>query len=151
MKAIIQRVNSAHIHINTQLHNKIDTGILVYLCVERGDTTDNIKWMIRKILHLKIFEPLDSKKKQAIESINGELLIVSQFTLAAECRNGNTPDFTQAENREKAKKTYDTFCTQLKESTTLTIKTGIFGEKMRVTSENNGPYTLIIKTKQIKN
>lgn len=143
MKTVIQRVTSASVSIDGKEYSSIKTGMLVLFCVEKGDTEDKIEWLANKILSLRLFEDANNKMNRSLCDINGEILVVSQFTLAADCRKGTRPSFDNAEFPQKADEMYEKFVKRLKESG-LTIKTGVFAAMMQVSLCNDGPVTFVL-------
>ena len=109
MKAVIQRVKNASVTIDDKLYSKISKGMLILFCVEKGDTDDKLEWMANKIESLRIFEDEQQKMNLSVKDIKGELLVVSQFTLAASCKKGTRPSFDNAEHPAIAHKMYQKF------------------------------------------
>ena len=116
---------------------------MVLLGVEKGDTIEQAKWLSEKLLKLRIFEDQDNKMNLSIQDIKGEILVVSQFTLAGNCKKGTRPSFDNAELPDKANKLYEEFCKLLSES--VPVKTGVFGAMMDVALINDGPVTFILE------
>lgn len=144
MKAVIQRVKKASVKINNKEHSRIENGMLILFGVEKGDTGDKLQWMTKKILELRIFSDENNKMNKSIIDISGEILVVSQFTLAANCEKGTRPSFDNAEKPDIAMSIYEEFISKLKESN-LTVKTGIFAAMMDVELCNDGPVTIILQ------
>lgn len=144
MKAVIQRVKSASVSINNQLYSKISQGILVLLGVEKNDTKQNADYLADKILKLRIFEDENEKMNFSIKDIQGEILVVSQFTLAGDCKKGTRPSFDNAKNPNEANELYEYFVSQLKNSG-LKIETGKFRAMMDIELINDGPVTFILE------
>ena len=144
MKAVLQRVKKASVTIDGEIYSSINAGMLVLLCVEKEDTTESLDWMVNKILSLRCFEDENNKMNKSLIDINGEILAVSQFTLAADCKKGTRPSFDKAEAPEKAKSMYEQFVTKLKESN-LCVKTGVFAAMMDVSLVNDGPVTFVLE------
>lgn len=143
MKLVIQRVKESSVTIDNKLYSKIGKGIMVLLGVEKGDTIEQAKWLSEKLLKLRIFEDEDNKMNLSIQDIKGEILVVSQFTLAGNCKKGTRPSFDNAELPDKANKLYEEFCELLSES--VPVKTGVFGAMMDVALINDGPVTFILE------
>lgn len=143
MKSVIQRVNQASVTIEKELYSSIGVGILVLLCIEKGDTLENAKKMADKLSKLRIFEDENGKMNKSILDIKGEMLIVSQFTLAGNCKKGTRPSFDMAAAPEEAKKLYEEFTDYIK-SYKIPVKTGKFQAMMDISLVNNGPVTFII-------
>ena len=144
MKAVIQRVKNASVTIDDKLYSKISKGMLILFCVEKGDTDDKLEWMANKIESLRIFEDEQQKMNLSVKDIKGELLVVSQFTLAASCKKGTRPSFDNAEHPEIANKMYQKFVEILK-TKDLSVKTGVFAANMQVSLINDGPVTFILE------
>jgi len=143
MKAVIQRVKSASVTINNELFSEISAGILILLGVEKNDTRENADFLAQKILRLRIFEDENEKMNFSIQDIQGEILVVSQFTLAADCKKGTRPSFDNAKNPTEANEIYEYFVEQLKKSN-LNVKTGKFRAMMDVALINDGPVTFVL-------
>lgn len=144
MKTVIQRVKSASVTIDGNLYSSIKQGILVLYGVEKGDIEDFSKYLAEKILKLRIFEDENGKMNLSLKDIQGELLIVSQFTLAGDTRKGTRPSFDSAMPPKDAKVMYEKFVRMMTESG-LTVKTGVFGAMMDVELINDGPVTFILE------
>lgn len=144
MKAVIQRVKNASVTIDDKLYSKISKGMLILFCVEKGDTDDKLEWMANKIESLRIFEDEQQKMNLSVKDIKGEVLVVSQFTLAASCKKGTRPSFDNAEHPEIANKMYQKFVEILK-TKALNVKTGVFAANMQVSLINDGPVTFILE------
>lgn len=144
MKFVIQRTTSASIIINQKITAQIGTGLVVLMGIHRDDTTDlNEKW-IDKILKLRIFADEHKPINRSVQDINGEILLISQFTLYADCKGQNRPSFMDAAPPEKAKMIYDDFVVKLKERWPQT-QTGEFAADMQVSLINDGPVTVILE------
>ncbi len=126
---------------------KIGKGILVFLGVEKGDTEKDIEYMVKKVSKLRIFEDIREKMNLSIQDIRGEVLVVSQFTLSADCKKGNRPSFDSAEEIARAEDMYIKFIDKLRENG-LKVATGEFGAYMQVYLINNGPVTIILDSKK---
>jgi len=144
MKALIQRVKQASITINNELYSRINKGLLIFLGVEKGDTTEQADWLVSKILKLRIFEDENEKMNFSVDDIKGEILVVSQFTLAGDCKKGTRPSFDNAKNPDEANKLYEYFVEELKKSK-LNIQTGVFRAMMDVSLINDGPVTFMVE------
>ena len=143
MKAVLQRVKDASVTIDEKVYSSINTGMLILFCVEKDDTPDKLEWMASKILSLRLFEDENNKMNRSIVDIDGEILVVSQFTLAADCKKGTRPSFDNAQKPEIANKMYEEFVSLLKKSG-LNIQTGVFGAMMQVSLVNDGPVTFVL-------
>ena len=146
MRAIIQRVSEAQVAINKQIVGSISKGLLLYLAINNTDSTEDIKQLSNKILNLRIFPDSHNKMNVSLNDIKGELLIISQFTLYANCTKGNRPSFINAGDPVYAQKIYNEFVNYMQLQTNITIQTGQFGAMMNITSKNCGPVTIILDT-----
>lgn len=143
MKLVIQRVDKASVTIENNLHSSINKGLLVLFGVEKDDSEDMLEYFAQKLLKLRIFEDEQGKMNKSILDIEGEILVVSQFTLCADCKKGTRPSFDNAKEPKVAKEYYEKFVGILKKSG-INIKTGVFGAHMQVGLINNGPVTIIL-------
>ncbi|MBE7087296.1 MAG: D-tyrosyl-tRNA(Tyr) deacylase [Clostridiales bacterium] len=144
MKAVIQRVNNATLKVDGEIISQIGKGYVIFLGVKSGDSEAVADYFIKKIPPLRIFEDENGKINKSIIDVGGEILLVSQFTLYANTDHGNRPDFLSAEKPDRANELY----LYLKRGLTdkgLTVKTGVFGADMKITQENDGPFTVIIE------
>ena len=148
MKAVIQRVSKASVTIDGEIKAKIAKGLLILIGVEEADDTSDIEWLIPKIVSLRIFNDADHKMNLSIADVDGDILVVSQFTLHASTKKGNRPSFMKAAKPEKANDLYETFVRKLAAVYNKEIYTGSFGADMKVELINDGPVTIIIDTKQ---
>jgi D-tyrosyl-tRNA(Tyr) deacylase len=148
MKALIQRVSSAHVEIAGATVGGIRKGLLVFLCAVKGDTEKDLEYVARKVLSLRIFEDEQGKMNRSVMEINGEVLVVSQFTLAASTRKGNRPSFDNAEEPEQAKRMYDIFINRLRD-TGVPVQTGTFAAMMQVSLVNDGPVTISLDSREV--
>jgi D-aminoacyl-tRNA deacylase len=156
MKAVLQRVSRAHVVVLDETVGAIGPGLLVLLCAERGDTYTQADKLLAKILKLRIFpdrsdagQTASVKMNLSVQDVAGSLLVVSQFTLAADVSGGNRPSFTQAAPSEDGQRLYDYFVQQARAAQApqgTTVATGRFGADMQVHSVNDGPVTLIVQT-----
>jgi len=144
MKALIQRVNKASVSIDNKLFSSINSGLLIFLGIEKGDEDNNAKQLAEKILKLRIFEDENEKMNYSITDKQGEILIVSQFTLCGDCKKGTRPSFDNSEKPEKAIKLYEYFIKQIKNSN-LKTETGKFGANMQISLINDGPVTFMLE------
>lgn len=145
MKAVIQRVLSASVTINNETVSKIGNGLCLFLGIEKNDTETEALWLANKIAGLRIFEDEAGKMNRSITDIGGSVLVVSQFTLLADCTMGRRPSFTKAEAPQQADSLYLFFSQALK-NLQIPVKNGIFGADMLVRIENNGPATFILES-----
>ena len=144
MKALIQRVKRASVTINSELYSKIGYGLLVFLGVEKGDTEENAKKLSEKLVNLRIFEDENEKMNKSIKDINGEMLVVSQFTLCGDCKKGTRPSFDKSAPPDIAKDLYEKFITYMREMN-IPAETGSFGAMMDVELINDGPVTFLVE------
>lgn len=143
MKAVIQRVKKASVEIEGKIYSKINRGLLILFCAEKNDVKENIDFVANKILNLRIFEDENHKMNLSVRDITGEILIVSQFTLASDLKKGLRPSFDNAMEPIKAKEFYEDMILKLKESK-LNVQTGVFGADMQVMLINDGPVTFVL-------
>jgi len=146
MRVVIQRVNEASVMVNNQYTNSINKGYMILLGICTTDTIDDLHYLIGKIEKLRIFEDSNEKMNLSIKDINGEILLVSQFTLYANTKEGNRPSFTDSMKFDEANKMYEMFKNELGK-TGIPFKTGEFGADMKVSLINDGPVTIIIDSK----
>lgn len=146
MRVVIQRVSEASVEVNNSYTNSINKGFMILLGICEGDTNDDLEYIIGKIEKLRIFEDENEKMNLSIKDINGEILLVSQFTLYASTKDGNRPSFTKSMKFDEANKMYEIFKNRLSE-TNIPFKTGEFGANMKVSLINDGPVTIIIDSK----
>ena len=146
MIAILQRVKSAQVDINCKQYSEINNGLLILLGINKIDTINDVKYLINKIVQLRIFNDDEDKMNLSISDINGDILVVSQFTLLANIQKGRRPSFTESAKPDIAKELYNLFINQLKEYNNLNIQTGIFGAMMNIKLINHGPATFILNS-----
>lgn len=147
MRAVIQRVSRASVTVNSETIAKIDSGLLVLLGIEDTDTLEDIQWLSKKIVNLRIFNDSDAVMNQSLIDIDGNAIVVSQFTLHAATKKGNRPSYIKAAKPEIAIPIYEKFVQQLEADLGKKIGTGVFGADMKVDLLNDGPVTIIIDTK----
>ena len=141
MKSVIQRVSQAQVRIGGEVIGEIGAGLLVLLCAERGDAEEQADKLLAKILKLRIFSDDDSKMNRSVQDVAGGLLIVSQFTLAADVSGGNRPSFTGAASPDEGRRLYDYFVAQARTLHPI-VQTGQFAADMQVQLVNDGPVTI---------
>lgn len=144
MKVVIQRVIKSSVSINNKEVAKIGNGFLILLGISKDDNFEKADYIIKKIYNLRVFSDENDKMNLSIQDINGELLIVSQFTLYADCKKGNRPSFINAAPPEDAEKIYEYFINECKKNN-LKVETGEFGADMKVELINDGPVTIILE------
>ena len=147
MRAVIQRVKEASVTIEGQVKSKIEDGLLVLLGVCDEDTQDDIAWLCKKIVQLRIFNDENGVMNLSLKDINGAILVVSQFTLYASTKKGNRPSYIKAAKPEVSKPMYEKFVKEIKMLSNLDVQTGSFGADMKVRLLNDGPVTIVIDTK----
>lgn len=143
MKAVLQRVLNAKLNVDGEKISQIDKGLVVFLGVEKGDTDELCQKTCKKIANIRIFEDENGKMNLSLKDINGQILLVSQFTLLADCSHGNRPNFLNAEIPTIAKPLYEKAIENLKIEG-VDVKTGIFGADMKIGQVNDGPVTIIL-------
>ena len=145
MRIVVQRVKKAQVEVDNKIVGKIEKGFLVLIGITHTDEKEEADYLAKKLCNLRVFEDENEKINLNLKQVEGKLLIVSQFTLYANCKDGNRPSFTQAALPEKAKELYDYFCTQCKEKYGIETEKGIFGADMQVKIQNDGPVTIILE------
>jgi len=147
MRAVIQRVSEASVSIDHNIVAEIRLGFVILLGIEQEDSKEDSIWLAKKIAQLRIFSDSQKKMNNSILDVNGEIIVVSQFTLHAKTKKGNRPSYIRAANTEKANFLYEQFKNDLSNITSKEILSGKFGADMKVTIINDGPVTIIIDTK----
>lgn len=150
MKAVIQRVTEADVTIDNETVGKINKGFLILLGVEKGDTSLDADKLVKKIPVLRIFEDENDKMNLSCLDIDGEMLVVSQFTLCADCSHGRRPSFTDSAPPNEANELYEYFVSELKRAGVKKVDTGRFGADMKIRLLNDGPVTIILDSKDLK-
>lgn len=143
MKLVIQRVEHAKVTVEQQIVGSIDKGLLVFVGVGNEDTKEEADRLIKKLIGLRIFDDAKGKTNLALKDVGGELLIVSQFTLYADCRKGNRPSFINAGNSSLANELYEYIIEECKKQVNV-VEHGIFGADMKVELLNDGPFTILL-------
>lgn len=146
MRIVIQRVSEASVSVKQQIAS-IGTGMLILLGIEPTDSEDDIEWLTNKVLQLRIFDDEKGVMNRPIGDVDGDILVVSQFTLHASTRKGNRPSYIRAARPEQAIPLYEQFCSELERKTGKAIPTGEFGADMKVALINDGPVTILIDSK----
>jgi D-tyrosyl-tRNA(Tyr) deacylase len=147
MRAVVQRVTQAGVSIDGKLRNSIGQGMLVLIGIEESDGQEDITWLSGKICRMRIFDDAAGVMNLSVTEINGEILVISQFTLYASTRKGNRPSYVRAARPETAIPLYEKFVNQLGSDLGKEVKTGEFGAMMQVSLINDGPVTIVIDTK----
>jgi D-tyrosyl-tRNA(Tyr) deacylase len=147
MRLVIQRVSEASVSINEQTKGKIGQGLLVLVGIENDDDSSDVEYLSKKIISMRIFGDSEGKMNLSVMDVQGEILLISQFTLHAATQKGNRPSFIKAARPEKAIPLYEYFIQQLQLLLSKTIQTGTFGADMKVSLINDGPVTIIMDSK----
>ena len=148
MKFVIQRVNHASVKVDGNVVGKIDKGYMVLIGISENDTKEIAGKMIKKMIGLRIFEDENGKTNISLKDVSGELLLISQFTLYADCKKGNRPSFINAGKPDMANEMYEYIIEQCKKEISV-VEKGIFGADMKVSLENDGPFTIVLDSKEI--
>lgn len=143
MRVVVQRVKHASVTINGTVNGKINNGFLVLLGIQSTDSEQDVDYLVKKVTNLRIFSDENDKMNLSLKDVNGELLIVSQFTLYANCKEGNRPSFVEAAKPDIAIPLYEYFVSECKKIIPV-VETGIFGADMKVDLLNDGPVTIIM-------
>ncbi len=149
MKLVLQRVLSSSVSVGTEEISAIGRGYLLLVGIESDDDESVCKMLADKVVGLRVFEDQKGKMNLSINDINGEILIVSNFTICADCRKGKRPSFSNAKNSAEAKVLYDKFCDQVQINVLKKVKKGVFGADMKVKIINDGPVTIVLDSKEI--
>ena len=147
MRAVIQRVSKASVTIDNQLKSSIGRGLLVLLGICEEDTEEDVNWLVHKLIGLRIFDDDNGVMNRSVSDVDGEMLVVSQFTLYASYKKGNRPSWFRAGSHEHSIPLYEAFCGQMSEALGKTVGTGEFGANMQVELLNDGPVTICMDTK----
>lgn len=143
MKAVIQVVDDAKLTVESKLISEIKKGLVVFFCVEKEDIEEKLDFFAKKLANLRLFPDVNGKTNLSVKDVGGEILLVSQFTLAGECEHGNRPSFITAELPERANEMYKKLGL-LVEKYDIPVKYGIFGADMKITQTNAGPFTVLL-------
>lgn len=145
MKLVVQRVKKANVVVENKTIGEINQGFMVLIGIGPTDNKEVADFLVQKLIHLRVFEDENEKMNLSIQDINGELLLISQFTLYADCTHGNRPSFSEAAKPELANELYEYFVQKCKEENIKKVATGEFGADMQVTLQNDGPVTIILE------
>ena len=148
MRVVVQKVKNASVKVNNRLVGEIKNGLVVLAGYESSDNSEDISWMVQKIIIMRIFDDSENKLNFSILDVNGEILLISQFTLHASVKKGNRPSYIKATDSKKAKQMYDQTIREFETLLKRKISTGKFGANMEVSLVNNGPVTITIDTKK---
>ncbi len=147
MRAVVQRVSSSSVCVNGDIIGEIGVGFNVLIGISKDDTLEDLKYIKDKIINLRVFHDENDKMNLSLLDIEGEILVISQFTLYGDCRKGRRPNFMEAQGGEEAKKLYEEFLDLLKTSN-LKVECGEFGADMKVKINNDGPVTILLDSKR---
>ncbi len=147
MRAVVQRVKSSKVEVDNKIIGEIGKGINLLVGISKEDTKEDIDYIVRKVLGMRIFEDENDKMNFSLQDIGGELLVISQFTLYGDCRKGKRPDFMKAQGGDKAVELYNELVEAFKKEIPY-LKTGEFGADMKVEIINDGPVTLLLESKK---
>lgn len=147
MRLVLQRVSSASVTVDKQIHGQIGTGLLILVGIEGDDTSDDAAWLVQKVTQMRIFGDAEGKMNLSVKDICGDLLVVSQFTLHASTKKGNRPSFIRAARPENAIPLYEQFLAMLEHEMGKKVAHGIFGADMKVVLVNDGPVTICIDSR----
>lgn len=151
MRAVIQRVTHASCTVDQQITGKINQGLLVLLGVEEEDTKDDLQWLAQKLVNLRIFSDEQGLMNKSVQDIDGNILLISQFTLFAQTKKGNRPSFIRAGKPDKAKPMYEEMGKYITQLLGKEVQMGVFGGDMKIDLLNDGPVTIIMNTKDRDN
>lgn len=148
MRILIQRVKSASVSINNEIHSSISKGLLILVGIEEADNQEDIDWLCKKASQLRIFNDEKGVMNLSVKDINGEVLIVSQFTLHAKTAKGNRPSYIKAAKPDISVPLYEAFCKSMEAQLEKEVKTGVFGADMQIALINDGPVTIWMDSKE---
>ena len=149
MRFVVQRVTEASVSVDNEMIGKINKGFMVLIGVTGSDTKEIADKMVKKLIGLRIFEDEQGKTNLDLKSVSGSLLLISQFTLYADCKKGNRPSFTEAMHFEKANDMFNIFVEELRQYD-INVSTGVFGADMKIKFTNDGPVTIILDNETLK-
>lgn len=151
MRAVLQRVSEARCTVDGKITGEIKTGFLVLLGIENEDTDDDLNWLTNKIVNMRVFSDENGLMNKALADTDGDILLISQFTLFAQTKKGNRPSFIKAARPDKAIPMYEQMIKTLENLTGKKVATGIFGADMKISLVNDGPVTIMMNTKDKEN
>ncbi len=146
MRAVVQRVSSAKVHVDDTIVGQIGAGLLVFLGVSKGDAEQDADWLVARLIKLRIFESEPGRMDRSLPDVDGQALVISQFTLFGSLKKGNRPSFNRAAPPEHAVPLYEYFVGKMSEALGKQVPTGVFGEHMMIDACNDGPVTLTVDT-----
>lgn len=146
MRLVVQRVSNALVKVDGEIKGEIGKGFLVLLGVKKGDTEKDLEYCVKKLVGLRVFKDSEDKMNLSVQDIEGDFLIISQFTLYGDTKKGYRPSFDMAEEPSKANKMYEAFLEKVKETSGRKVEKGVFGASMKVELLNDGPVTIIIES-----
>lgn len=147
MRIVIQRVSRASVKVADETVGKIENGLLVFLGISHDDQEEDVHWLAKKLMNLRIFNDDEGKMNLSLNDVDGEVLMVSQFTLHASTKKGNRPSFVKSANPNLGKRLYDYFIDYLNKEYKISVATGVFGAMMEIELLNDGPVTIIMDSK----
>jgi D-tyrosyl-tRNA(Tyr) deacylase len=147
MRVVLQRVSEASVTIDQKIKSTIGAGLLLLVGIEADDNQEDVEWLCRKIVQLRIFNDAEGKMNLSVQQIGGDVLIISQFTLHAQCKKGNRPSFIKAARPEQSIPLYESFIAEMEIKLGKAVGSGIFGADMKVALINDGPVTILFDTK----
>ncbi|MBC7913413.1 MAG: D-tyrosyl-tRNA(Tyr) deacylase [Pyrinomonadaceae bacterium] len=151
MRAVIQRVTQASCTVDGNITGAIESGLLILLGIEEGDTTEDLRWLAQKMVNMRIFSDENGLMNKSLLDVKGKILLISQFTLFAQTKKGNRPSFIRAAKPEKAIDLYEQMIIEIEKLTGSKPQSGIFGADMKIQLLNDGPVTIIMDTKDKEN
>lgn len=145
MKAVVQVVGQAKLSVDNKIISEIGKGIVVFFCVEKEDSEEKLQYFAKKVANIRIFPDKDDKTNLSVKDVGGEILLVSQFTLAGDCSQGNRPSFVLAELPQRANEMYAKLATMIERDYQIPVKLGVFGAEMIINQTNVGPFTVVLQ------
>lgn len=145
MKVVLQRAKNASVKVNNKMVGSIDSGLVLLVGIHGEDTEEDLEWICRKILKMRIFDDEEGKMNLSVQDVGGELLLVSQFTLYGDASKGNRPSYIEAAGPEKAEKLYEEMIRYFEKHSGLNVQSGTFGAYMEVQLTNDGPVTIVLE------